>query len=38
MAKLKNAQPYNVADAAKLARAGDPWEGYASLKQSLPKI
>lgn len=36
--KLKNAQPYSVADAARLARAGDPWKGYRSLKQSLPKF
>jgi bifunctional non-homologous end joining protein LigD len=36
--KLKNAQPYSVTDAAKLARAGDPWKGYRSLKQSLPKF
>jgi bifunctional non-homologous end joining protein LigD len=38
VAKLKNARPYNVADAAKLARAGDPWKGYGSLRQSLPKL
>ena len=38
VAKLKNAQPYRVADAAKLARVGDPWKGYALLKQSLPKL
>jgi bifunctional non-homologous end joining protein LigD len=38
VAKLKNAQPYNVADAAKLARAGDPWKGYGSLRQPLPKL
>ena len=38
VAKLKNARPYNVTDAAKLARAGDPWKGYGSLRQSLPKL
>jgi bifunctional non-homologous end joining protein LigD len=38
VAKLKNTQPYSVADAAKLARAGDPWKGYQALKQSLPKM
>jgi len=38
VAKLKNARPYNVTDAAKLARAGDPWKGYGSLGQSLPKL
>jgi bifunctional non-homologous end joining protein LigD len=38
LATLKNAHPYSVADAAKLVRAGDPWKGYGSLKQSLPKV
>lgn len=34
--KLTSAQPYSVADAGKLARAGDPWKGYDRLKQWLP--
>ncbi len=38
LATLKNAHPYSVSDAAKLVRAGDPWKGYGSLKQSLPKF
>jgi bifunctional non-homologous end joining protein LigD len=36
LTKLGNARPYDVKDAAKLARAGDPWKGYARLKQTLP--
>jgi bifunctional non-homologous end joining protein LigD len=35
---LKNAHPFAVGDAAKLTRAGDPWKGYRSLKQALPKF
>lgn len=34
--KLVDAHPFSVKDAAKLVRAGDPWKGYARLKQSLP--
>jgi len=35
---LKNAHPFGVKDAAKIARAGDPWKGYRSVRQSLPKF
>lgn len=38
LGKLKNAHPFAVGDAAKLVRAGDPWKGYRSLRQSLPKF
>jgi bifunctional non-homologous end joining protein LigD len=38
LAKLKNAHPFGVRDAAKLNRQGDPWKGYFSRKQSLPKL
>jgi bifunctional non-homologous end joining protein LigD len=38
LSKLKNAQPFSVKDAAKVARTGDPWKGYRSLRQSLPKF
>ena len=38
LGKLKNAHPFAVTDAAKLVRAGDPWKGYRSLRQSLPKF
>lgn len=36
VAKLGNAHPFSVKDAARLRRAGDPWKGYAKLKQTLP--
>jgi bifunctional non-homologous end joining protein LigD len=36
MGKLADAHPFSVKDAAKLMRIGDPWKGYAKLKQSLP--
>ena len=36
LSRLKDAHPASVKDAARLARAGDPWKGYASLKQVLP--
>ena len=38
LGKLKDAHPFSVKDAKKLARAGDPWQGYRALKQSLPKL
>lgn len=38
LGKLRDAHPFSVKDAKKLARAGDPWEGYRALKQSLPKL
>lgn len=38
LGKLKDAHPFSVKDALKLARAGDPWKGYRALKQSLPKV
>ena len=38
LGKLKDAHPFSVKDAAKLARAGDPWQGYRALRQSLPKV
>ena len=38
LGKLKDAHPFSVKDAVKLARAGDPWKGYRALKQSLPKV
>ena len=36
LSRLANAHPASVKDAAWLARAGDPWKGYAKLKQVLP--
>ncbi|HWJ99369.1 MAG TPA: DNA ligase D [Xanthobacteraceae bacterium] len=38
LGKLKDAHPFSVKDAKKIARAGDPWKGYRALKQSLPKL
>jgi bifunctional non-homologous end joining protein LigD len=38
IAKLKDGHPFDVGDAAKLARQGDPWKGYFSRKQRLPKL
>jgi bifunctional non-homologous end joining protein LigD len=38
LGKLRDAHPFSVKDAKKLARAGDPWKGYRALKQSLPKL
>jgi bifunctional non-homologous end joining protein LigD len=34
LAKLKNARPFSVGEAPR----GDPWKGYAKLKQRLPKF
>ncbi len=36
LSRLEDAHPASVMDAARLARAGDPWKGYAKLKQALP--
>jgi bifunctional non-homologous end joining protein LigD len=36
LSRLEDAHPASVRDAARLARAGDPWKGYAKLKQALP--
>jgi bifunctional non-homologous end joining protein LigD len=36
LSQLVNAHPASVKDAARLARASDPWKGYAKLKQALP--
>jgi bifunctional non-homologous end joining protein LigD len=36
LARLENAHPASVKDAARLARAGDPWKSYAKLRQTLP--
>jgi bifunctional non-homologous end joining protein LigD len=36
LSRLADAHPVSVKDAARLARAGDPWKGYAKLKQALP--
>ena len=36
LSRLANAHPASVKDAARLARAGDPWTGYAKMKQALP--
>jgi bifunctional non-homologous end joining protein LigD len=36
LSRLADAHPASVKDAARLARAGDPWKGYAKLKQALP--
>jgi bifunctional non-homologous end joining protein LigD len=36
LSRLKDAHPANVRDVARLVRAGDPWKGYAKLKQALP--
>ena len=36
LSRLADAHPAGVNDAAKLARAGDPWKGYAKLRQALP--
>jgi bifunctional non-homologous end joining protein LigD len=38
LGKLRDAHPFSVKDAKKLARAGDPWKGYRALRQSLPKL
>jgi len=34
--RLSDAHPASVKDGARLARAGDPWKGYAKIKQALP--
>jgi bifunctional non-homologous end joining protein LigD len=36
LSRLADAHPASVKDAARLVRAGDPWKGYARLKQALP--
>jgi bifunctional non-homologous end joining protein LigD len=36
LSRLEDAHPASVKDATRLARAGDPWKGYAKLKQALP--
>lgn len=36
LSRLADAHPADVNDAARLARAGDPWKGYAKLRQALP--
>jgi bifunctional non-homologous end joining protein LigD len=36
LSRLEDAHPASVKDAARLARAGDPWKGYAKVKQALP--
>jgi bifunctional non-homologous end joining protein LigD len=36
LSRLADAHPAGVNDAAKLVRAGDPWKGYAKLRQALP--
>ena len=36
LAQLPHAHPASVKDAARLARAGDPWTGYNRLRQKLP--
>ena len=36
LSRLEDAHPASVKDAARLARAGDPWKGYARIKQALP--
>ncbi len=37
MVKLSNAHPASVEDVVQLKRAPDPWDGYAKVKQTLPK-
>jgi bifunctional non-homologous end joining protein LigD len=36
LSRLADAHPASVKDVARLVRAGDPWKGYAKLKQVLP--
>src|SRR3984893_684747 len=36
LSRLEDAHPASVKDMARIARASDPWKGYAKLKQALP--
>jgi bifunctional non-homologous end joining protein LigD len=36
LSRLEDAHPASVKDGARIARPGDPWKGYARIKQALP--
>ena len=38
LARLASAHPVEVGEAAAFARGRDPWPGYFTLKQKLPKL
>jgi hypothetical protein len=38
LARLDNAHPVRVGEAAKFMGRGEPWPGYFKLRQSLPKL